>query len=73
MKLSVVVKANSKVEKVERVDQKTVKVWVHAPPVEGKANEAVITILAKEFGVAKSKVTILKGDKGKNKVVEIDA
>jgi hypothetical protein len=47
------------------------KVYVTAPPEDGRANEAVIKILAKHFGVAKSRVRIMKGETIRNKAVEI--
>ena len=49
------------------------RVSVTAPPHEGKANEAVIELLAKHFGIAKSRILILRGTKGKKKLVEISA
>lgn len=47
------------------------KVHVNAPAVDGKANEAVIEILAKHFGVRKSAVKILKGQLSREKTVEV--
>ncbi len=47
------------------------KVRVTAPPIEGRANQAVIELLADYFAVTKSTVRIIKGEKSKNKVVEI--
>jgi uncharacterized protein (TIGR00251 family) len=43
-----------------------------APPVDGKANEALIALLAKEFGVPKSSIEIIKGQTGRNKTVRIE-
>ncbi len=47
------------------------KVSVNAPPVEGKANEAVQKVLAAALGVSRSAVTILRGETGKRKTVHI--
>jgi len=44
---------------------------VNAPPVDGKANEAVQRVLAETFGVPRSAVTILRGETGKRKTVRI--
>lgn len=71
MKVSVIVKTNAKQEKVERVDDTCLKVAVTASPVEGKANEALIKILARHFHVAPSTIVILSGHKAKQKVVEV--
>lgn len=48
-----------------------IKVKLTAPPVEGRANEALARLLAGHFGVAKSKIRIVSGKTSKNKVVEI--
>lgn len=48
------------------------KVHVHAPPVDGAANEAVIEALAKHFKTAKSRVKIVKGETSRNKIAEIE-
>ncbi len=46
-------------------------VWVDAPAVEGKANKRLVEILAKYFGVRKSEIKIIRGEKGRNKVIEV--
>ena len=46
-------------------------VKVTAPPDKGKANAAIVKLLAKHFGVAKSAVTIVSGETGRLKVVEV--
>jgi uncharacterized protein (TIGR00251 family) len=46
-------------------------VRVKAQPREGKANEAVIKLLAEYFGVIRSSVRITSGLSGRNKIVEI--
>jgi hypothetical protein len=48
-----------------------IKLRVAAPPVEGAANEEVRRFLAKTFGVAMSAVTIVHGETGRRKVVEV--
>jgi len=48
------------------------KVYLTAPAVEGKANKALIKFLAEEFDISKSKITITKGLKSRNKTVTID-
>jgi uncharacterized protein YggU (UPF0235/DUF167 family) len=48
-----------------------VRVYVTVPAEDGKANEAVIALLAKELGVAKSTITILQGFKTRDKVLKI--
>ena len=43
-----------------------------APPVDGKANAALIAFLAKALGVPRSQVTLVRGKTNRVKVVEID-
>ncbi|MCD6599675.1 MAG: DUF167 domain-containing protein [Dehalococcoidia bacterium] len=70
MKIQVKVKVNSRTEEVSQKDSSfTVK--VNKPPREGKANQAVLKLLAKHFEVPKSQVRIISGIKSKNKIIEI--
>ncbi len=48
------------------------KVKVHAPPVEGKANEALCEFLAEEFGLPRRAVSVLRGDTSRQKVVRLE-
>ena len=71
MKITVLVKPNSRKPSVEKLPTGEYRVAVNAPPQEGRANEAVIRALAEHFRIAPSKVTIAHGHTGKKKVVEI--
>jgi len=44
------------------------KIAVQAPPVEGKANAALIAFLAETFGLAKNKVELVSGELSRSKV-----
>jgi len=46
-------------------------VSVHAPAREGKANRAVIELLAAHFSVSRSSIKIIRGESSKRKLVEI--
>jgi uncharacterized protein (TIGR00251 family) len=48
-----------------------VRVRLTAPPVDGKANQALCRLLARALGVAPSAVAILRGDAGRDKLVRI--
>jgi uncharacterized protein (TIGR00251 family) len=48
-------------------------VAVAAPAVAGKANEAVRRALADAFGVRARDVVIVRGERGRDKIVEVDA
>ena len=48
------------------------QVRVTAPPERGKANEALVELLAEAIGISKSKVRVLKGHTARDKWVAID-
>jgi len=48
------------------------RVAVTAPPVDGEANAAVIEALAQAFGVRRSAVTIVRGERGRRKTVNVE-
>lgn len=64
------VKPGASREKIEVLENGEIMLWVHAKPVDGGANEAVIRALAKHWGVAKSRVSIRSGHRSKIKIVE---
>jgi len=47
------------------------KLALTAPPVEGRANQAVIEFFAELFAIPRSSVTIASGDTSRNKIVRI--
>ena len=49
------------------------KVYVTVVPEDGKANEAVLKLLAKALGVAKSNLTIVRGHTSRLKTIRINA
>ena len=48
------------------------KVKVQAPPVEGRANEALCDFLAEQLGLPRRAVTVLRGDTSRLKLVRIE-
>ena len=48
------------------------KVRIAAPPVDGKANVELISFLAKQFGVTKQQIHLVRGETGKTKTVRVD-
>lgn len=70
MLLNVKVIPNAKKNQIKE-EEKLLKVYIIAPPVEGKANKMLIELLSSYFKTKKSKVTILKGKKSKNKLVKV--
>jgi uncharacterized protein YggU (UPF0235/DUF167 family) len=48
------------------------KVYVCAAPVDGEANAAVVALVAKSLGVAKSSVAIVRGESSRDKLLRVD-
>jgi len=67
-----VVPRSSRNEIVGELPDGTLKVRLTAAPVDGAANKKLIAFLSEEWGVAQSKLRIVRGEKSRNKLVEID-
>lgn len=72
MKIEVVVHPNARRPRVERDLLDMMHVYVSEPPLEGRANKAVIETLAEHFKVKKSDVILVTGHKSKIKIFEIN-
>jgi uncharacterized protein (TIGR00251 family) len=70
VRISVQVKPNSHQEKIEKVGTSYI-VYVKAPPVENRANNALIKLLSEHFRVPKSYIIIVSGHKSKRKIIDI--
>lgn len=62
---------NSKKPRVEKDLLGNLHVYVSEPPLEGKANRAVLEALADYFKVKKNRVKLLSGGKSKHKTFVI--
>lgn len=71
MYLTIVAKAKKKQEKVVQINPDTYAVSVKEPPLEGRANGAIINSLAKYFSISPSQITLVSGHTAKIKVVEV--
>lgn len=70
--LKIKVQPNSSQNKIKELPDGSFKIWLTASPTDGKANEALIKFLSKEFKVPKSNIEIKKGSTSKNKIIEIE-
>lgn len=66
------IQPGAKVTEVSGTHGDRLKIRLQAPPVDGKANEALVAFLAREFGVAKSAVTLVRGHSSRQKTVKIE-
>ncbi len=71
MIISLRVKTNARKNEVRQLTDESFEVSVTAPPVDGKANEKVIELLAEYFDVPKRSVEIIRGLSSKQKIVHI--
>jgi len=71
MRISVRVKPNARKNEVKDLGGGKYLVSVTAPPVDGRANEKIVDVLAEYFHRPKRAVTIVHGAGRKEKVVEI--
>jgi len=71
MRIFVKAKPGVKEEKIEKIDESNFVVSVKEPPVQGRANAAIIKALAEYFGVAAGRIKIVSGWTSRQKVVEI--
>ena len=66
------VKPGSRQEELTELDDGTWLARVKAPPVDGKANAAVIELVARHFGLRKSQVSIKSGASARMKLVTLE-
>ncbi|MDO8559693.1 MAG: DUF167 domain-containing protein [bacterium] len=71
LRLSVTVTPNAKRSEVVARDGTNWKIRVAAKPVEGAANTAVIALVAETLDVPKSMVVIVRGLRGRKKLVSV--
>ena len=71
MKITVMVKPNARKDEVVVREDGVYVVKVSVPPIEGRANERLIEVLAEHFKKPKRAIEIRVGTRGKHKIVEI--
>lgn len=69
--ISVTVKPNAKSAAVTKFTETEYRVTVHAPAQDGKANRALIELLADYFHVPESAIVIVRGEFARKKLVKI--
>ena len=69
--LQLSVMPNAKRTEVDGLHDGALRVRLAAPPIDGRANEALVAWLAKALGVPKRDVELLRGESGRRKQVAI--
>ncbi|HKO87249.1 MAG TPA: DUF167 domain-containing protein [Burkholderiales bacterium] len=72
MVIQVKVKPNARVSALTQSEDGTWLASLKSPPIDGKANEELIKIIAKKFDCPKSAVSIKSGASGRLKLVHIE-
>ncbi len=49
-----------------------IKVYLTAVPIKGRANKELIELLSEKLNVARSKISIIRGEKNKEKIIEVN-
>ncbi|MGB8437435.1 MAG: DUF167 domain-containing protein [Burkholderiales bacterium] len=53
------------------VQGERLKIRISAPPVEGRANAAVVAFVAEQLGVPRALVTVARGERSRDKLIAI--
>lgn len=69
--VDIVVKPRSSREAIGPVTGDRLSIAVNAPPVDGKANQAVIRFLSDTFHIPRSAITIVRGETGRKKTIRM--
>lgn len=72
MKINVIAKPNARMEKMEQDKDGTYLVSVKEPPIQGRANRAIIKLFSELFDTAPTNINIISGYTSRNKIIEIN-
>lgn len=72
MRVSVHVQPRATRSEIVGLHGAALKVRLQAPPVDGAANEALVTLLAERLGVARRAVSVVAGASSRAKTVEVE-
>jgi uncharacterized protein (TIGR00251 family) len=66
------VKPNSRVSLIEQLEGGDWLAHLKSPPVDGKANQELLALVARHFGCRKSAVSLKSGASARTKLVQIE-
>ena len=70
-RIEIKVQPRAKEKKILKLSKTKYKVYTNKPAIDGKANKAVVELLADYLGLRRNQVTIVRGEKSRDKIVEI--
>lgn len=71
MKIFIKAKPNAKEDRIKKIDDTHFEVFVKEPPVQGRANGAIIKALADFLNIAPSRLSIISGHTSRRKVINV--
>lgn len=70
--LQIKVKPNARASALAEMPDGTWLAQIKSPPIDGKANEELVTLVAQHFDLRKSQVSVKSGASGRMKLVKIE-
>jgi uncharacterized protein (TIGR00251 family) len=70
--VTIKVKVRASRTRITGIREGVVEIALAAPPVDGAANEELLGFLVEQTGLAKSRVTLIRGQRGRTKVVRFE-
>ncbi len=70
-RISVTVQPNARSVTIAKIGEREFRAAVGEPARDGKANRALIELLARYFGIAKSAIKIIRGHSSRRKIIEL--
>jgi len=71
-RITVKVKPRASAQAIEGWIDEILVVRLTSPPVDGAANNALLKLISKKLGIAKTRIRIVSGEKSRKKVLEIE-
>lgn len=71
MRINVYVQPGAKKTSFDGEFNNNLKIKIKSPPLDGKANEELLSYISEKLGIAKKSVRLVSGEKSRYKVVEI--
>ena len=70
-RISIMVQPNSRSAAITKIGESEFRAAVREPARDGKANQALVELLARHFGIPKSTIRIVRGHSSRRKIIEL--
>ncbi|MCG6875588.1 MAG: DUF167 domain-containing protein [Betaproteobacteria bacterium] len=70
--IAIHVQPGAKRSAVAGIHGERLKVRIAAPPIEGRANAAIVAFIAERLGVPRAQVKVARGERSRDKLIEIE-